>query len=261
LADVKLAVITNHGSLYGKKILNHFHACRIPIQAAIVIHQPVTYFLKLFQFIHKRVGTFDSIYFTLRRLMFERHSDQITQWRGYPFIAHYEHFGIPIRYSRLTNSIQTQQILNALAPDVLILGQTGIVREPLLAIPRIGTLNAHPGILPLYRGIDCAKWAVFNDDFTNVGASVHWVDRGIDTGNLIMTRRYPFSGIESLESLDDHLYDQCTLMLAEAVGALGRGDPMAGTPQEKKYGKQYYKMPRKHESIARAKLDRHLKNL
>ncbi len=41
----------------------------------------------------------------------------------------------------------------------MFLAQTGIVRENILSIPKIGALNSHPGILPEYTGIDCYKWA------------------------------------------------------------------------------------------------------
>ncbi|MBI5305633.1 MAG: hypothetical protein HY868_26120 [Chloroflexi bacterium] len=254
MPDLKVVVLTNHGSLYGKKILNHFRAREIPVRAAVIIRQPLTYFLKLFRFIHRRVGVFDSIYFALRRLSLERQSNQITRWRGCPFIAHYDQLGIPAHHSRQTNSPQTQQLLASLAPDLMILGQTGIVREDVLKIPRVGALNAHPGILPHYRGIDCAKWAVHRGDFQNVGSSVHWVDRGVDTGNLIVTQPYTFSGVESLDTLDDHLYDQCALLLGDVVEALRRGEAMLGAPQNRQQGRQYYKMSLKDEAVARDKL-------
>lgn len=254
MSDLKIVVLTNNGSLYGKKILNHLQTRGLAVQAAVVIRQPFTYFVKLFHLVHRRVGTADSLYFTWRRLVLERNSTPVTHWQGRPFIAYYDQLGIPVYHSRQTNSPATHQILAALAPDVLILGQTGIVRASLLQIPRLGTLNAHPGILPHYRGIDCAKWAVHRGDFENVGSTVHWVDPGVDTGRIIAVQRYDFTGKESLDTLDHHLYDQCVMMLGDVLAALCRGETQPGDVQERAHGKQYYKMSRKDEEIARAKL-------
>lgn len=254
LSDLKIIVLTNNGSLYGKKILNHLRARALAVQAAVVIRQPLTYFLRLFQFIHRRVGTVDSLYFTMRRLAFERDSAYLTHWQGRPFVAYYDQLGVPVYHSRQTNSPQTQQIVAALAPDVMILGQTGIVRAPLLQIPRLGALNAHPGILPFYRGIDCAKWAAHRGEFDKIGSTVHWVDPGVDTGRIVRAERYAFIGNEALDTLDDHLYDQCALMLGDVLAGLRRGEPQPGIAQDRAQGTQYYKMSRKDEEIARAQL-------
>lgn len=254
MSDLKIIVLTNNGSLYGKKILNHFRARGLAMHAVVVIRQPLTYFLKLFHFIHRRVGIVDSLYFTVRRLAFERSGERMTHWHGQPFIAFYDQLGAPVYHSRQTNSPQTQQALETLAPDVLILGQTGIVRAPLLAAPRLGTLNGHPGVLPFYRGIDCAKWAAHRGDFENIGSTVHWVDAGVDTGRIIRAQRYAFTGAESLDTLDERLYDQCAVLLGDVVQALRRGEPQAGVAQDRAQGAQYYKMSRKDEEIARAQL-------
>jgi methionyl-tRNA formyltransferase len=48
-----------------------------------------------------------------------------------------------------------------------------------------GIVNAHPGILPKYRGASCAEWAIFNGD--PVGVTVHFMDEGLDSGPIIST--------------------------------------------------------------------------
>ena len=68
----------------------------------------------------------------------------------------------------------------------MVIGHTGILKENILAIPRIGTLNCHPGILPNYKGLDSIFWACYNKDFSNIGTSVHFVDKGIDTGDIVL---------------------------------------------------------------------------
>src|SRR5438128_5212353 len=50
----------------------------------------------------------------------------------------------------------------------------------------LGTLNAHMGILPHYRGMNVTEWARFNGD--PVGCTVHLIDPGIDTGDILCVR-------------------------------------------------------------------------
>ena len=46
-------------------------------------------------------------------------------------------------------------------------------------------INLHAGITPKYRGSHGAYWALYNNDKENAGVTVHFVDKGIDTGNII----------------------------------------------------------------------------
>lgn len=49
-----------------------------------------------------------------------------------------------------------------------------------------GVVNAHPGLLPKYRGASCCEWAIWNDD--PVGVTAHFLDDGLDSGPIIFSR-------------------------------------------------------------------------
>lgn len=55
----------------------------------------------------------------------------------------------------------------------------------LLAAATGGIVNAHPGILPRYRGASSPEWAIYNDD--PVGVTAHFMDEGLDSGPIIAT--------------------------------------------------------------------------
>lgn len=61
-----------------------------------------------------------------------------------------------------------------------------IIPHEVLKIPRFGTLNLHPAFLPYNRGWHTPTWAIIDD--TPYGATLHWVDEGIDTGNIALQR-------------------------------------------------------------------------
>ena len=58
-----------------------------------------------------------------------------------------------------------------------------IVSSEVLAIPKIGVLNLHPGYLPYNRGWHTPSWALLDD--TPIGSTLHFMDDGLDTGDVI----------------------------------------------------------------------------
>jgi methionyl-tRNA formyltransferase len=251
---MNIVILTNYGSFYGKKICNSFINKKIPIAAVVVVRQPITYHFRLFRAVSRRIGIVDGIYFSFKRLAGKLSELRLASDNHKAFKHRYHDMGVPVYFSKGTNSSETVTTLHRILPDLLILGQTGIVKKEVLSIPVIGTLNAHPGILPYYRGIDCPKWAIYHNDYDNMGCSVHWVDQHVDRGNIIMKQRYSLSQGETIRSLDHNLYDHCVGLLAEVVLSLLAGKRMATETQRVEEGIQYHKMPRKLEKKVIKKL-------
>lgn len=57
-----------------------------------------------------------------------------------------------------------------------------IIKDPVLEIPRLGMLNFHPSFLPYNRGKHYNFWTIVED--VPFGVTIHWVDRGVDTGDI-----------------------------------------------------------------------------
>jgi folate-dependent phosphoribosylglycinamide formyltransferase PurN len=77
------------------------------------------------------------------------------------------------------------EAVQRLAPDVVAVFGTSLIRPPLLGQGRLGMLNLHGGLSPDYRGADCTFWALYNGEPTRVGCTLHFINAGIDTGALI----------------------------------------------------------------------------
>jgi len=98
------------------------------------------------------------------------------------------------------NGPDCESLLKRINPDLLVLGGSRILKKNILEIPKMGVLNAHPGILPKYRGVDVISWAILNGD--NIGVTVHLVDEGIDTGRICAQEIIPVNfGVDTIESL------------------------------------------------------------
>jgi methionyl-tRNA formyltransferase len=62
-----------------------------------------------------------------------------------------------------------------------------ILRGPFLAVPRLGSINVHPSLLPAYRGPYPLRWALANGE-RRIGVTTHFVDSGIDSGPILLQR-------------------------------------------------------------------------
>ncbi len=92
---------------------------------------------------------------------------------------------------RSINDPSVVALLTETKPDLVVVLGTEIIRDQVLAAaPRF--VNVHAGITPLYRGSHGQFWAVMNQDFEQIGVTLHIVDRGIDTGGILGQARFDF---------------------------------------------------------------------
>lgn len=93
----------------------------------------------------------------------------------------------PARTHRVSsvNSATTIDLLRRSAPGAVVLSGTRIVSPSVLEAVPAPFLNLHAGITPAYRGVHGAYWALAMQDRARCGVTVHHVDAGIDTGEIV----------------------------------------------------------------------------
>lgn len=74
-----------------------------------------------------------------------------------------------------------------------------LIREPLISKPRFGFVNTHPSLLPYNRGKHYNFWALVEE--TPFGVSLHMIDDGVDSGDVIAQKRLDYSWEDNGESL------------------------------------------------------------
>lgn len=97
-----------------------------------------------------------------------------------------------------------------------------IMRRRMFGLPRLGTINCHAGRLPFYRGRSVLNWALINDEKT-LGITVHFIDEGIDTGDIILQRHLEISDDDDYRTLLDRGSLACAEAVEDAVIALADG--------------------------------------
>lgn len=91
-----------------------------------------------------------------------------------------------------------------------------IFKTELINLPRYKTINCHAGKLPFYRGRNILNWALINDE-KEFGITVHYMDEGIDTGDIILQEVYPITDDDDYRTLLMRAYDGCATVLYRAI--------------------------------------------
>jgi methionyl-tRNA formyltransferase len=151
------------------------------------------------------------------------------------------------------NGDACQRLLSELNVDLIVLGGAPIMKAPVLRIPKIGTLNAHQGALPRYRGMNVIEWALLERRPPTV--TVHFVDPGVDTGDIIRVEPIPIERGDDLQAVKRRSSALQSQLLAETVVLAQRG-PLPRQTQAMSDGKQFYVM---HPSL-RVVAEKHLQD-
>ena len=142
-----------------------------------------------------------------------------------------------------SNSPACEELLKSLAPDVVILGRCRILEKRIIDVPPLGVLNAHPGWLPAYRGLDTIEWAVLNGD--DPGVTIHYVDQGVDTGPIVAREKLPLLRHDTMRTLYARAAALSGKLLSGVLARLIGGQEIATLPQRREEGERFRSMPRR----------------
>jgi folate-dependent phosphoribosylglycinamide formyltransferase PurN len=145
------------------------------------------------------------------------------------------------------------EILSLISPDVVVLAPAStIIRKNVLNIPKIGTVNAHMGKLPEFRGMNALEWTILK---TKTGyVSVHFVDEGVDTGDILLVRQIPLNK-PNLSEMRVSARKEMAKLIAEVLTFLPEGNINAQR-QQNNDGKQYFTMHKKLLAVTNKVLER-----
>jgi len=131
--------------------------------------------------------------------------------------------GIPVFCPTSVNSDASLAAIGKFGADLHVsMSYDQILREKILSLPPRGTLNCHAGALPFYRGRNPLTWAIINgeDEF---GVTVHWVDLGIDTGDIVLQIKMPIQPSDTYATLLASAEELCASALVRAISDVYEG--------------------------------------
>jgi methionyl-tRNA formyltransferase len=98
-----------------------------------------------------------------------------------------------------------------------------IFRKRITELPILGTINCHAGKLPFYRGRNILNWVLINDE-KEFGITVHFIDDGIDTGDILLQRSFPITDTDDYSTLLQIAYVECAKILYDSIKKIQAND-------------------------------------
>lgn len=97
------------------------------------------------------------------------------------------------------NSRETIDFIKTHQPDLVMVSGTSLIKQAILDIDLpIGVINMHTGLSPYVKGgPNCTNWCFSTGAYHLTGNTLMWIDKGIDTGDVITTELTPLIGNES----------------------------------------------------------------
>jgi len=121
------------------------------------------------------------------------------------------------------NRDESVEIIKSLSPDLIVVAAFGqIISQRILDIPKFGSINVHASLLPKYRGAAPINWVIIQGE-KKTGITTMLMDKGLDTGNILLQRKLEIFPEENAGELHDRLAFLGAEVLRETVARLKQG--------------------------------------
>ncbi len=118
------------------------------------------------------------------------------------------------------SALETVMSLN---PDIIVVVAYGkILPEAILNVPRLGCVNGHASLLPRHRGASPIQWSIVCGDKVT-GITTMLMEKGLDTGDMLLRAETPIGEDETAGSLHDRLAQIGADLMLETVNGLEKG--------------------------------------
>lgn len=152
--------------------------------------------------------------------------------RPSPVHAFAEARGIAVRTPKSLRDPDEQAAFVALNADAAVVAAYGLILPPpILEAPRLGCLNIHASLLPRWRGAAPIQRAILADD-TETGVTIMQMDKGLDTGDILLSETVAITPETTASDLHDALAARGGPLVVEALDGLAAGSLKAAPQSE-----------------------------
>lgn len=160
---------------------------------------------------------------------------------------------VPAHFVANFHAEESLELMRAARADLGVVYGTNILKESVFKIPRLGSINLHQGLAPLYRGGPPVFWELYNGE-PEVGLTVHFVETKVDTGDIVLQETVPLEYDFARYRLDYEsfvadfragVHARCAQIVADAVRLIAEGAD-ARRAQDTTQGRRY-RLPVKRE--------------
>lgn len=127
---------------------------------------------------------------------------------------------------------EISETLEKYKPDLIVVAAYGkILPEYVLNFPELGCINIHASLLPKYRGASPINFALINGE-KETGVTTMYMEKGLDTGDIIFTETTPIYDTDNAGTLHDRLAKMGGRLIIKTIDALKNGTAPRTKQQE-----------------------------
>lgn len=141
------------------------------------------------------------------------------------------------------NSPKIIKKIKKFMPDIIVVFGSSILKDEIIRlVPKGKFLNMHLGISPYYRGSGTNFWPFVNNELEFVGATILYIDSGIDTGDIITHVRPTFEISDNVHTVGCKVIKKSTKIIIKIINEINHGKKIKVTKQWKVNNSKYYKI-------------------
>lgn len=144
--------------------------------------------------------------------------------------------------------------------DIVIVFGTGVLKPPLIEICSQRIFNLHGADPENYRGLDTHLWAIYHKDFGGLITTLHHLDTGLDTGNIVLQGAIPLHHKMKLHELRAANTEVCVKLTISVIDMMNRFGEVTSRSQYKE-GRYYSAMPSELKDICQKRFETYTKGL
>ncbi len=130
----------------------------------------------------------------------------------------------PLSLKKGEDAENVLSVIEGIKPDLIIVVAYGkILPKHILDIPQYGCINVHASLLPKYRGAAPIQWSILNGE-KETGVTTMMMAEGLDTGDMLISKKIPIGENETLSELHDRLSECGAGVLLDTLAALRAGN-------------------------------------
>lgn len=146
-------------------------------------------------------------------------------------------FGARDIRAKSVNSNEFKKEFEKLKPDVILVGSWGEKISPeIFNLPKLGTINCHPSLLPRHRGANPYFWTIFAGEDLS-GVTFHYVDEKFDCGDILLQEAVMIDPDMDAGELRDRCSKFAQGLVGELLNKLEKGEI---TPQKQDESRSTY---------------------
>lgn len=140
-----------------------------------------------------------------------------------PVASTAKEFGLPLYEENDMLATELLDWISALAPDIGVVLAFKILPREYYLLPRLGTVNLHPSLLPELRGAAPVRWAIMRG-YERSGLTVFFLQDRPDTGDIVLQRKFEIGADETAGELFERLVVPAADAITDALDIIESGD-------------------------------------